>query len=100
MIYEFQNTETGTFVEIEMSPDEAPAIGEAYTDRLVRVPSVPLGAKVSRDVAHVSNQLPRVWRGEGPDPAPRRDAKGRPVFNNRRETVEYAAKTGMKYDEL
>jgi len=103
MIYEFEDVETGEYVELDIHPLEVAPLGAVmrHGDRtLCRVPSIPMGAMVRRDVAHVSHQLSRIWRGDGPDPAPRRDSKGRPVFHNRRETAEFAAKTGMHYDEL
>ena len=101
--YEFLNEDTGKVVDLLFAFGDAPAIGESIDVdgvRHTRVPPRLSGTKVSRDVRHVSHQLPRSWDGEGPDPAPRRDGKGRPVFHNRREIENYAAKTDMEYDQL
>jgi len=103
MQYEFMDLETGDYLVIDMHPDEVCAIGESmsYIDgQVVRVPSVPATSMVRRNVAFVSRSEPRTWNGEGPDPAPRRDASGRPVFHNRREAVQYGHATGHPYDEL
>ena len=106
MIYEFQHKTTGAIIEVDMHPDEVPAIGETYEGEYMRIPSMPGGAMVRREVAFASEQFALSWKGFNnngepmDDPAPRRDAKGRPVFHNRAEALEFGRKNGTPYDEL
>jgi hypothetical protein len=103
MLYEFQHGETGRLVDLWYEPRDVPRIGDVvHVDgaEYVRIPSIPNRAMVRRDMAHVSRQLDDVWRGEGPDPAPHRDEKGRVVFHSNKEIREFEAKTGHVHNEL
>jgi hypothetical protein len=102
-IYEFER-EDGTVAEEFFSGIGAPSIGETITleDGTVgtRIVSTTSSGMVRRDVAFVCHSADRVWRGKGPDPAPRRDKLGKPVLHSRKEAVEFGRATGAVYDEL
>ena len=101
-IYDFQD-EWGRTHEEHFSVDDRPKVGETVKlssgVRAKRVFSLP-PVSVQSDVNFVCNSADRKWHGSGPDPAPRRDSKGRPLIASRKEAIEFGKATGAIYNEL
>lgn len=94
MIYEFSDEQTGEAVELWMPMSEAPRIGSVIEHegrKLRREISSVLGFK-REEICFASHQLPKGdihhKRAGGAF-----DDKNRPVFTNRKQAQEYAART-------
>ncbi len=90
-IYSFKDQGTGEIVEKFFHMKDAPPIGEPISDRLVRIPDLPIAAVVA-DRHFVSRQQPR-WYTHHKNAGGAFNKIGQPVYDSMEQVQQTASRS-------